>query len=151
MSVPQLSLGQAPDPTCTRAADGTATIDWHTEGNVILEGHWVKCSAELLAEWIAVMNENVALKRTLSDLLGEDHATQNGYRIALRPDHKGHLDDVVVSGVKCFRMEDMGSSWWIACYLAGSDDEIVFDIAHRGGRAVVVDKPEGYVYEPGSM
>jgi len=74
------------------------------------------------------------------------------YRIALRPDHEGQLDDVVVRDVTMFRMEDMGDSWWLCCYLDGGDDRICWDINHRTGRAVVTEWPEGDItYEPGSM
>ena len=78
------------------------------------------------------------------------------YRIAVRPDQDGYVDDVVVNDVSMFRMEDMGDSWWLCCYLAGTDESITFDIAKQRGRsrviAKVVEWPEldGLVYEDGA-
>jgi hypothetical protein len=84
------------------------------------------------------------------------------YRIALRPDYNGELDDVVVRDVKLFRLERMGDdAWWMALYLSNeAHEELVFWI-RRGrpretrGREVVINVtqlPEGdHVYEPGSM
>ena len=76
------------------------------------------------------------------------------YRIALRPNSAGNLDDVVVNDVEMFRMEDMGDWWWLCCYLRGTDERICWSIPHNGkhrGIATTTEWPEGVVYEPGSM
>jgi hypothetical protein len=74
------------------------------------------------------------------------------YRIALRPDHEGNLDDVVVRDVMMFRMEDMGDWWWLCCYLDKEGDRICWSIPHDSGIARIIEWPEGdMAYEPGSM
>lgn len=99
--------------------------------------------------------------RTHSDVLWaavrELRPKTDGYRIALRPDHDGYLDDVVVNDVECFRMEDMGDHWWLCCYLAGSEERIVFNVGHQGhSKARIVasigELPllPGLVYEEGA-
>jgi hypothetical protein len=80
------------------------------------------------------------------------------YRLTLRPDQYGELDDVVVLDVECFRMERMSDGeFWLCCYLRGEDDgnRVAFSInAHcRPRRAVayVTEFPTGVSYEPKSM
>jgi hypothetical protein len=69
--------------------------------------------------------------------------------VALRPDHTGALDDVVVTGVTMFRAEDMGDEqWWLCCYLTNGD-RITWTVGTAGGLETV-EYPEGVVYESGS-
>lgn len=84
---------------------------------------------------------------------------EDDYRIALRPytseggrgqhpsewDHNGGgptsppLDDIVVNDVSMFRMEDMGDYFWMSCYLAGSDEQISFNVRlGRGDEPLIV-------------
>jgi len=77
--------------------------------------------------------------------------SDDDYRIALRTlkdaGGKAHgipdppnapLDDIVVKDVECFRLEQMDDKVWFACcYLAGSDERIVFHISYRHGQIVV--------------
>lgn len=75
------------------------------------------------------------------------------YRIALRPDHTGELDDVVVKDVEMFRMERMDADHiWLCCYLKGSEERITFHLTAKGWIwEQVGERPAGVVYEPGSM
>lgn len=71
---------------------------------------------------------------------------QEAYRIALRQDGSGGLNDVVVQSVSMFRAERMDrKTWWLACYLPdanGDDgDRIAFTVtAKRGGIEVHVSE-----------
>lgn len=105
--------------------------------------------------WRDLINPNteagrLSLDPAVTELLdavgGLDPDPDDAYRIALRTydDHGGPahgppwpgefegtsppLDDIVVNGVSCFRMEDMGERFWMACWLEGHDDQIVFDV-----------------------
>lgn len=78
------------------------------------------------------------------------------YRIALRPDHEGELDDVVVRDVEMFRMERMSEhDFWIALYFKGTDEELVFNMHASKSfiSASIGDLPDGreFTFEPGSM
>lgn len=54
-------------------------------------------------------------------------APPKGYRIALRPDSEGALDDVVVNDVSMFRAEMMDDkTLWMCCYFPGSDERLTF-------------------------
>lgn len=83
--------------------------------------------------------------------------TKPDYRIALRPDDEGELDDVFVKDVAMFRMERMDENYfWLACYFDNKAMErMTFRIsakrAHVG--AYVEERPHGdeFTYEPGSM
>lgn len=78
-----------------------------------------------------------------------------GYRIALRPDEEGMLDDVVVDDVSMFRAEMMGpGELWMAAYLNGSEDRVAFWVkAVKKGvlEFVVTESPTDVVYEKGSI
>lgn len=58
---------------------------------------------------------------------------ERGYRIALRPDGDGLLDDIVIKDVSMFRAERMtNTTWWIACYLDNDlGDEISWNATAR--------------------
>jgi len=79
------------------------------------------------------------------------------YRIALRPDSSGALDDVVILGVSMFRMERLSDdSWWVCCNLEGSKERVSFclrwDAAAKTIGADIQDlPPAGFQYEAGSM
>lgn len=87
----------------------------------------------------------------------QDHSGEHGAepRIALRPDHKGRLDDTVVRGVTMFRAEVMDTdSLWMCCYLSGEPDHdrIAFWVRGKGLRYRVSEYPAGDVtYEEGSL
>lgn len=95
---------------------------------------------------IAVFNEKI---------LGE----QPEYRIALRPDDRDanplsdgvQMDDIVVNNVPCFRAEDMGDYWWVACYLDDdTHDRICWSVrAVRKGviEWIVTEFPQEQNYE----
>ena len=112
--------------------------------------------ALLALEELAIRTAPGARRDALWAAVRELRPYTPGYRIALRPDHDGYLDDVVVSDVSCFRMEDMGDSWWLCCYLADSDDRVVFDVRTSGTKrrlaVTVVEAPDPTVvtYEPGA-
>lgn len=67
------------------------------------------------------------------------------YRIALRPDERGDLDDVVVTDVSMFRMENMDGRWWLCCYLAGSDERICWWTTRKTGM-VTTESPSEDVF-----
>lgn len=74
------------------------------------------------------------------------------YRIALRPDSDGDLDDVVIKDVSMFRAEDMGETWWLCCYLDASDDRIAFSFDKATSALDVTEYPMGsHTYEKGSI
>lgn len=87
------------------------------------------------------------------------------YRIALRPydvaaegpGWKAALDDIVVNDVSMFRMEDMGTWFFMCCYLNGEDDGDRIAFAVRRGRkgephiVVLVTEAPDVVYEAGSV
>lgn len=60
------------------------------------------------------------------------------YRLALRNDSKGELDDVFVRDVSMFRAEMMSDKeLWLCCYLDGTgveSDRITFYVSVRKGR-----------------
>lgn len=77
------------------------------------------------------------------------------YRIALRDDDEGYLDDVVIKDVEMFRMERMDDgAIWACCYLKGHER---VDFWLTGGRrsknqpmpimAYVTDWPNDVKYE----
>lgn len=78
-----------------------------------------------------------------------------GYRIALRPERNDPrpdvLDDVVVKDVSMFRAEMMDDrSLWLCCYLAGTDERIVFYATAKRGKLIltVTEHPMGdFLYE----
>lgn len=78
------------------------------------------------------------------------------YRIALRDDSEGYLDDVVVKDVEMFRLERMDDGLiWMCCYLKGNDNPVTFWVS--GGRRTktrpmpcmvdVTEYPKDVVYE----
>lgn len=75
------------------------------------------------------------------------------YRIALRPDDSGQLDDTVVKGVSMFRAEIMdNNTLWMCCYLEGSDERITFCVRGKNLRYDVTEHPHGdFPYEKGSI
>jgi hypothetical protein len=79
----------------------------------------------------------------------------DNYRIALRNDDHGELDDVVVKDVSMFRAEMMdGKSLWMACYFPDSDESVVFWVRAKKGKLLfyVTEEPtpsEHFVYEDG--
>ena len=118
----------------------------------------LEAQARALLEEVATGTPDGARRDLLWQTVRELTPTdQRPYRIALRPDQDGYLDDVVVKDVSMFRMEDMGDWWWLCCYLAGTDDRICFHIATQGRSkarvvAQVTDTPllPGLVYEDGA-
>lgn len=88
--------------------------------------------ALLAVEELAIRSPDGARRELLWMTVRELRPHKEPYRIALRPDQDGYLDDVVVNDVSMFRMEDMGDWWWLCCYLAGSDDRICFHITTAG-------------------
>lgn len=75
-------------------------------------------------------------------------------RIALRPDSKGQLDDVVVKGVTMFRAEIMDTNaMWMCCYLGGGSDRIAFWVRGKRLSYSVTEYPTNPAinYEPGSL
>lgn len=80
---------------------------------------------------------------------------RTGYRIAVRPDDRGQVDDVVVRGVSVFRMERMDQDWWfLSCNLEGKDGDNRIAFTIRGmvqTDARVVEWPRDVRYEEGSM
>lgn len=83
--------------------------------------------------------------------------TETDYRIALRPDDNGHLDDVVVKDVTMFRAEMMDDkTLWLACYLDNeTHDRITFWVSVQRGKLHFdfTETPQltEVVYEPGSI
>lgn len=78
---------------------------------------------------------------------------KNDYRIALRPDHRGDLDDVVVKDVEMFRAEMMDRGrLWMCCYLEGHD-RVNFWVRAKGSRLefTVTEQPHDVAYEDGSL
>lgn len=80
------------------------------------------------------------------------------YRIALRLDGDGMLDDVVVGDVSLFRAEMMDEqTLWMCCYLPGTGvehDRIAFWVSIDRGRLrfETQEAPEGLVdLEPGTV
>lgn len=73
------------------------------------------------------------------------------YRIALRPDADGTLDDVVVADVSLFRAEMMDEqSLWLCCYPPGTGvehDRIAFWVSVEHGRLrfAMAEAPQGTV------
>lgn len=68
-------------------------------------------------------------------------------RIALRNDHAGRLDDVVVKDVEMFRAEMMSDkSLWMACYLTNGE-RITWHVSHRGRVPLEFDVSEVPAYE----
>lgn len=96
------------------------------------------------------------LTTTIEDLTHHRPAPDRqarAYRIALRPDEHGYLDDVVVHDVDMFRMEDMGDSWWLCCYLSATgENRICWSLRIEGGRivATITETPTDATYEPGA-
>lgn len=76
---------------------------------------------------------------------------KNNYKIALRPNEDGYLDDIVVKDVQLFRMEDMGDYWWIACYFNDMDSLVIHVDKSDEGLAFPISSPEKAKYEPGSL
>jgi hypothetical protein len=76
------------------------------------------------------------------------------YRIALRPDDHGELDDVVVNDVSMFRAEMMdGRSLWMCCYLEGHE-RVNFWVRVKGRGVLefhVTEQPDDVTYEDGSL
>lgn len=76
------------------------------------------------------------------------------YRIALRNDDRGALDDVVVCDVSMFRAEMMDNkTLWMCCYFPDSDQRITFWIRSRRGPLDfdVTEEPsesEQFTFEP---
>ena len=66
-------------------------------------------------------------------------------KLALRPDKRGDLDDVVVEGVRMFRMEcmDRGREWWLACYLTNGES-VVWWITGKNLRVKTTETPEHF-------
>jgi hypothetical protein len=78
------------------------------------------------------------------------------YDIALRPDERGMLDDVVVNKPLMFRAEMMGDTeLWMCCYMNKSHERVNFwvNIGEDGTlQFSVTEWPEGnYTYEEGSI
>ena len=83
------------------------------------------------------------------------------YRIALRDDSHGDLDDVVVNRVEMFRAEMMSDTeLWMCCYFPGSDERLTFNVraTRRKGRklaleftAVETPHGHGFTYEDGAL
>lgn len=77
------------------------------------------------------------------------------YRIAVRPNDLGEVDDVVVRGVGLVRLERMDEDWWfLSCNLEGraGDNRIAFVIRGLTDCSVrVVEWPRDVPYEEGSM
>jgi hypothetical protein len=75
------------------------------------------------------------------------------YRIALRDDDNGDLDDVVINDVSMFRAERMdGKSLWMACYFPDSDEHVTFWVRAKKGKLLfsVTEQPppaERFIYE----
>lgn len=76
------------------------------------------------------------------------------YRIALRPDDNGDLDDVVVKDVEMFRAEIMDNrSLWMCCYLEGHE-RVNFWVRVTGRGTLefyVTEQPHDVPYEAGSL
>ena len=86
-------------------------------------------------------------------MASEGAAAKPEYRIALRPDEAGELDDVVVKDVEMFRAEMMDDrTLWMCCYLAGHE-RVNFWVSARGGklRFSVTEWPDDVPYEAGSI
>ena len=86
--------------------------------------------------------------------LGEGVVTAPDYRIALRPDDDGELDDVVVKDVEMFRAERMDNrSLWMCCYLTGHE-RVNFWVRVKGRGTLefcVTEQPSDVPYEEGSL
>lgn len=78
------------------------------------------------------------------------------YRIALRDDDRGALDDVVVCDVSMFRAEMMDNkTLWMCCYFPDSEQRVTFWVRSRRGHLDfdVTEQPfesEHFTYEPAS-
>ena len=84
---------------------------------------------------------------------GRGAVTAEDYRIALRPDDQGDLDDVVVKDVEMFRAEMMDNrSLWMCCYLEGHE-RVNFWVTAKRGRLLftVTEQPSDVPYEEGSL
>ena len=107
-----LRCGQVEWESASRVAESTIAAPDHFE----IAGPWELETTEDGTLTITTPT-HVIVVRDVERLEVEPPVTK---RVELRPDHEGVLDDVVVNGVKMFRLERMSKNhWWGCCYLPG--------------------------------
>lgn len=108
----------------------------------------------LLPEWCSALFVLSAQALTRVHALA-GVAPEEPYRIALRPDEDGALDDVVVKDVAMFRLERMDRrSWWLACFLdAACERQVTIWFSYHNGEIVArcMEAPGDVAFEPGGI
>ena len=128
------------------------------EGTVCMVGIETREEADEVAAMLDRTNEGARHRVQHANVTWKETSPLTDYRIALRPNDEGLLDDVAVAGVDMFRMEQMSDNdWWLCCYLKDEDYgnriswSAYFDKKTKNLVMTTTEYPNGVAYEQGSM